>query len=102
MKKIWDRLKEKWGIKSDRRMILIFIVFAITGTATLFVRKGLFQLLNIDIDHKTLAVVVKWISIYFIYQIMLYVIGSIFNERKFFWWFIKKMNLRMIGKKPTK
>jgi hypothetical protein len=33
---------------------------------------------------------------------MLFVIGTIFKEGKFFWWFIKKMNLRMIGKKPTK
>jgi hypothetical protein len=102
VKKIWERLKVKWDVKSDRRMVVIFIVFAITGTATLFVRKGVYQAFNIDIDHKTIATIVKWVSIYFIYQIMLFVIGTIFNERKFFWGFIKKMNLRMIGKKPTK
>ena len=100
MKKYWERLKQKWNIESDRRMTIIFIVFAITGTATLFVRKALFTVFNIDIDHKTLAIIVKWVSIYFIYQIMLFLIGTIFQEGKFFWWFIKKMNLRMIGKKP--
>ncbi|MCO4818457.1 MAG: diacylglyceryl transferase [Bacteroidetes bacterium] len=102
MKKYWERLKAKWGIETDRRMVVIFIVFAITGSATLFVRKALFSAFNIDIDHKVLAIIVKWVSIYFIYQIMLFIIGTIFKEGKFFWWFIKKMNLRMIGKKPTK
>lgn len=100
MKKLWEKLKVKWGVETDSRMVIIFIVFAITGTATLFVRKGIFQALNIDIANRALAIIVKWVSIYFIYQIMLFVIGTIFQEGKFFWWFIKKMNLRMIGKKP--
>ncbi len=102
MKKYWDRLKGKWGVETDARMAKIFIVFAITGTATLFVRKGLFQLLGIDIQNQTLSVIVKWVAIYFIYQIMLYVVGYLFKEGAFFWHFIKKMNLRMIGKKPNK
>ncbi len=80
-------------------MVIIFIVFAITGTVTLFVRKAVFSAFNIDIDHKTLSIIVKWVSIYFIYQIMLFLVGTVFREGKFFWWFIKKMNLRMIGKK---
>lgn len=102
MKKFWEKLKTKWGIESNARMTIIFIVFAITGTSTLFVRKGLFHFFNIDIANQTLAIIVKWVSIYFIYQIMLLAIGTIFRESKFFWWFIKKMNLRMIGKKLTK
>jgi hypothetical protein len=102
VKKIWERLKVKWDVETDRRMVVIFIVFAITGTATLFVRRALFDALGIDIDNKTIAVIVKWVAIYFIYQIVLLAIGSICQEGKFFWWFIRKMNLRMIGKKPTK
>jgi len=102
VKKVWEKLKVKWGIESDARMTIIFVVFAITGTATLFVRKGLFHFFDIDIANRTLAIIVKWVSIYFIYQIMLLAVGSLFRESKFFWWFIKKMNLRMIGKKPTK
>ncbi|MFT5723899.1 MAG: hypothetical protein ACI9JN_001016 [Bacteroidia bacterium] len=102
MKKIWNRLKQKWEVESDVRMGVIFIVFAITGTATLFVRKGLFHALHIDIANRALAIIVKWVSIYFIYQFMLLIIASLFGERKFFWWFIKKMNLRMVGKKPVK
>lgn len=102
MKKYWDRLKTKWGIETDQRMAKIFLVFAITGTATLFVRKGLFQLLGIDIENQLWFTLVKWVSIYIIYQIMLFTIGYLFKEGAFFGYFIKKMNLRMIGKKPKK
>ena len=95
-------MKEKWNIESDAQMTKIFIVFAITGSATVIVRKKLFSLLGIDISNAVLSFVVKLIAIYFIYQLMLFIIGVLFGEAKFFGWFIKKMNLRMIGKKLEK
>jgi Family of unknown function (DUF6787) len=99
--KYWEILKVKWGVETDRRMGLIFFVFAVTGSATLFVRKFLYKSLNIDIQTAWLAVVVKILAIYLIYQLLLISIGTLFGERKFFTWFIKKMNYRLIGKKPS-
>lgn len=81
-------------------MAKIFVIFAITGSATVFVRRGLFGFLGIDISNALVSFFVKLVAIYFIYQLLLFTIGVIFGERKFFAWFIKKMNLRMIGKKP--
>ena len=100
MKKFWERLKQKWSIESDGRMAKIFVVFAITGSATVLVRKSLFRLLGIEFDSPVLGFIVKMLAIYFIYQLLLYLIGTIFQERAFFGWFIKKMNYRMIGRKP--
>lgn len=102
MKRLWDKLKVKWEVESDMRMAKIFLIFAITGSATVFVRKGLFAFLGIEFDNAVLGFFVKLFAIYFIYQVMLFTIGSLFGEWKFFGWFIKKMNMRMIGKKPTK
>jgi len=99
--KFWEILKKKWGVETNSRMILIFIVFAITGSATLVVRKVLYSTLEIDIQSAFLAIVIKILVIYLIYQLLLISIGSIFGERKFFWWFIKKMNFRLIGKKHS-
>ena len=90
----------KWSIDSDRRMAKIFVIFAITGSTTAFVRIGLFSFLGIQIETPWIAFTVKLFAIYFIYQVLLFTIGSILGENKFFGWFIKKMNLRMIGKKP--
>ena len=99
MRKIWTKWKIKWGIESDRRMIWIFVIFAITGSATVFVRKGLFRALGIEIESPVLAFFIKLVAIYFIYQLLLFTLGTLLGEHKFFWWFIKKMNRRMIGKK---
>jgi len=99
--KYWKKLKEKWGVETDKRMVLIFVIFAITGTSTLFVRKYLYTQLGIDIDPPWLKLTVKIVAIYLIYQLLLISIGTILGERKFFIWFLKKMNKRLIGKKPT-
>lgn len=97
--KYWQKLKEKWGVETDKRMTWIFVIFAITGTSTLFVRKFLYQLLGIEIDQPWLAIIVKIIAITLIYQVLLISIGTIGGERKFFTLFLKKMNMRFIGKK---
>ncbi|MBI1305270.1 MAG: diacylglyceryl transferase [Bacteroidetes bacterium] len=95
----WQRLKTKWNVETDRRMIWIFIIFAITGSCTVYVRKSLYNLLGIQIEPNWLGVVVKFLMIYIIYQILLFTIGSVLGEHKFFLRFLKKMNYRLIGKK---
>lgn len=97
--KYWQQLKEKWNVETDRRMAWIFLIFAITGSGTLVVRKFLYKSLGIDIQIPWLAVVVKIIAIYLIYQLLLFSIGSLMGEGKFFKWFLYKMNRRLIGKK---
>lgn len=96
MKKIWNTWKEKWGVETDSRMLWLFLVFAITGSTTVFVRKGLFKFLGIDIEHAVLAFVVKILAIYLVYQILLFVIGTLMGEHQFVKWFLKKMNKRLI------
>ena len=101
MKRIWNIWKEKWGVKTDKRMTWIFIVFAITGSSTVYVRKFLFSILGIDIQNPTVAFIVKFVAIYFVYQVMLYVVGTLMGEHKFVKWFLIKMNSRLINKKTT-
>ncbi len=96
MKKIWDSWKLKWGVKTDKRMLWIFVIFAITGSSTVFVRKGLFNWMGIDIQNALLGFVVKILAIYIVYQFLLFAIGSIMGEHKFVKWFILKMNSRLI------
>ena len=99
MKRIWEIWKEKWGVKTDKRMSWIFIIFAITGSSTVFVRKFLFNTLGIEIENATLAFIVKFVAIYVVYQFMLFTIGSLLGEHKFVKWFLIKMNSRLINRK---
>jgi len=101
MKRIWQIWKEKWGVKTDLRMSWIFVIFAITGSSTVVVRKFLFIMLGINIENAILSFLVKFVAIYLVYQVMLFTIGSIMGEHKFVKWFLIKMNLRLINRKDT-
>ena len=80
-------------------MAWIFFIFAITGSATVVVRKSVFRLLGVDIDHPLFAWLVKLLAIYLFYQLLLLSIGSLLGEHRFFRWFIIKMNRRLIPQK---
>ena len=94
--KIWETWKTKWNVETDRRMLWIFFIFAVTGSTTVVVRKYLFKIFNIDISNPVLAFVVKLLAIYLVYQLLLFTIGSILGEHKFVRWFLWKMNKRLI------
>lgn len=98
MKSAWEKLKIKWGVESNIRMTWIFVIFAITGTSITFVRKPL----TIALFEKSTYGELSWwqltltiVMVYFIYQIFLFVIGSLLGEYKFVKWFVLKMNKRM-------
>lgn len=93
----FKRLKEKWKIESDKDLVIIFIVFAITGSSVVFVRKPLFSLLGISLDtvHWFIYGLLYLILILPIYQVLLIFWGTLFGQFKFFWSFEKKMLKRM-------
>ncbi|MFT4986085.1 MAG: xanthosine utilization system XapX-like protein [Flavobacteriales bacterium] len=99
--KFWNKLKIKWNIETDKRMAWIFVIFAITGSTTVIVRKYLYGLLGINIENAFLSGVVKIVAIYIVYQILLFVVGTLMGEGKFVRWFLTKMNSRFIGKKVS-
>ena len=56
------KLKEKWGITSNFQLIIILLVFSITGSIAVFITKPILNL--IGLDGKT---VVPWIFLAFEY-----------------------------------
>lgn len=90
---IFKKLKHRWVVEYRWELIRIFIVFAITGTASLFVGKPIMKL--IGITKENLNIMVYWVLYIIIglifYQIILLCIGWLFGQFKFFWEFEKKM-----------
>ena len=91
------RLKEKWGITSNLQIIIILIVFSVTGSLAVWVAIPILKLVGLD-----KSVVSSWIFwpiritiIFPIYQVMILVIGALFGQFKFFWAFEKKMLVRL-------
>ena len=88
---MFRRFKKRWNIKSNFQLIIIFIVFSVTGSAALVVRKFAFQFLGIQPDTSLFIKIPLYILILFpAYQILLLIIGSLVGQFQFFYAFQKK------------
>lgn len=97
-----EKLKERWGVTSNVQIIIIFIVFAITGSSSVFVAKPFLSLLGIAKDNFSdawwgsfLYWTLRILLIFPFYQILLVIYGWLFGQFKFFWDFEKKMLNRL-------
>lgn len=90
---IFKKLEGKWIVNQRWEMIRIFIVFAITGSSSVFVGRPIMKL--IGITKENLNPLLYWVLFIIIglifYQILLVFFGWLFGQGKFFWEFEKKM-----------
>ncbi len=93
------KLKERWGITSNFQLVIILIVFAITGSSSVYVAKPFLGL--IGLQRPTFPEGLWWgglaygmlrlLLIFPFYQVLLVLFGWLFGQFKFFWNFEKKM-----------
>lgn len=92
-----DKLKERWGIESNFQIVIIFIVFAINGSLSMYLTNPLTEL--IGISKETTNPWVYWpvriFVVFVVYQVTLVFVGALFGQKKFFWNMEKKMLQRM-------
>ncbi|MEH1008056.1 DUF6787 family protein [Winogradskyella sp. ECml5-4] len=95
---MFKKLEKKWILDYKWEMIRVFMVFAFTGTSSLFVGRPIIKL--IGITKENLNPILYWFLFIIIglifYQILLVMFGWLFGQFKFFWEFEKKM-LRRFG-----
>ncbi|MBN2867923.1 MAG: hypothetical protein JXK08_04565 [Flavobacteriaceae bacterium] len=95
---LFSKLENKWKVTYRWELITIFIVFALTGSSSVFVGRPLIKF--IGITKENLNPIVYWILYIIIglifYQILLVCFGWLFGQFQFFWNFEKKM-LRRFG-----
>jgi len=97
---LFKKLEKKWILTYKWEMIRVFLVFAITGSSSIFVGKPIIKLIGITKDNlNPLLYWVLYIIIGIIfYQILLVCIAWLFGQFQFFWNFEKKI-LRRFGLK---
>ena len=91
-----NKLKQRWGIDTNFQLAIIFIVFAITGSASAWLSKPFCLWLGItkgDLGYWFTPV--RLLLIFPIYQVLLVFIGFLFGQFTFFWAFEKKMLKRL-------
>ena len=92
-----EKLVNKFKANSIRHLFIIFIIFALSGSGSLFISSPILIVLGLDklITFYPLYIFVRIILIIPIYQIILIIIASLFGEFNYFWKFEKKFLQRL-------
>ena len=74
------------------QLIVVFLVFAISGSLSVYVSEPVLNLLNYKeyVSNKIIQIFLRLLIIFPIYQIILLGVGAIFGEFQYFWDFEKK------------
>ena len=92
-----DKLILFFKAKSFFHLFIIFIIFGISGSLSVFISGPLINYLNIEsfIPYYPLYFIIRLLIIFPIYQFVLIVIGSLFGQYKYFLEFEKKIFKRL-------
>jgi hypothetical protein len=86
------KFKQKWNIKNNIQLVLVFLAFSLTGSASLYVRKIAFSWIGITPDTTLWIKVPMYILIVIpSYQLLFLVIGTLFGQFRFAWEFEKRV-----------
>lgn len=88
-----EKLKKRWNITSNGQVMVILLVFAITGSVSAKLGKPICDYLNLSPEtlHPVGYWAIRLIVILPIYQVILLFVGAVFGQFRFFWEFEKRM-----------
>ena len=88
------KLQERWKVDSITKVILILMVFALTGTTVVYIKKFVKPFLGDDwyVDMIYYVVILPF------YNLILLVYGVIFGQGRYFWEFEKRFFSRMFNR----
>jgi hypothetical protein len=94
---VLQKIIDKFHAKSFKHLIIIFLVFAISGSASLLMSSSILTALNLKelINFYPLYLLVRIILLIPIYQLVLIIIATLFGEFRYFWNFEKKFFKRL-------
>ena len=90
-------LKDKWNLKSNFQLVIILIVFAITGSGSLYISKPLMEFLSISSENMDIYIywILRFIIVTVVYQFVLLLVAFVFGQFNWFWNFEKKILKKM-------
>ena len=97
-----QKLKNKWGVENNFQIVIIFIVFAVTGSVAAKISGPITAYFELDNVHSLLYWPIRLLIVFPVYQLMLVFFGlsagvivSIFTfqKNKFYYNFFLKMSI---------
>ena len=91
------KIINKFHAKSLKHLLIIFIIFALSGSCSLVISFPILSILDLKelISFYPLYLLVRIILLIPIYQLVLIIIATIFGEFDYFWVFEKKLLKRL-------
>lgn len=87
-----ERLRTRWGLTSLLQVVVILIVFSVTGMSVVFLRKSLFAFLGFGEQTPLWIKSITYILFVFpAYQVLILAYGFLFGQFTFFWAKEKRM-----------
>jgi len=95
------KLQTHFNARSINHLIIIFIVFSISGSVTVYLSFPIIDFLQLKnfVDMPFLEFLLRLLIIFPLYQIILIFIGALFGEFIFFFNFEKKFLRKLFLKK---
>ena len=92
-----EKLINKFKANSIQHLFVIFIIFALSGSSSLFISSPILNARGLEklITFYPLYIFVRIILIILIYQFLLIIIASLLGEFDYFWKFEKKFLQRL-------
>ena len=91
-----DKLKNRWKVNSIFQVVIILLVFALTGTTVMLLKKPVLNALFPAGDHPLWFSIMYYILILPIYNIVLLIYGALLGQFSFFWNFEKRFINRIL------
>ena len=91
--KIFDKVEQRWQVQYRWEMIVIFIVFSITGSTSVMIGRPILKAIGLNTEN--LPAILYWplfiLASFIFYQVFLVSFGWLFGQHAFFWNMEKKM-----------
>ena len=94
---VLKKIIDKFNARSFKHLIIIFLVFALSGSASLLMSSLILNAINLKelIVFYPFYLLVRIILLIPIYQLVLIIIATLFGEFRYFWNFEKKFFKRL-------
>jgi len=92
-----EKLKARWGIEHNWEILVILIVFSVTGSSATLLAKPVLEFIGISKETNDWFVFwpIRILLMFIIYQFLLVTYGWLFGQFNFFWNMEKKMLSRL-------
>jgi len=87
---MFEKLKNRWNLKSGWQVFIVLFVFACTGFTVMFLKEPILSLIAAKEERNWIFTTFYYILILPIYFLILLFYGFIFGQNKFFVEFVKK------------